>query len=142
VRRALWAIAFILLIAAVAIAQVRSAAVAREALVLHRKAGETSRPWSDRLSEARAAARLRPDVIAYRQRAASIHAARLTEVGALDKARLILIEAWGADRTNVQLRAQLQEVNRLITARDSRKAHILHGREKPGGVLEPGDLMP
>jgi hypothetical protein len=85
---------------------------------------------------------LRPDIVAYRQRADSLQAARYAEIGALDEARALLIEAWGRDRSAMYLREHLREVNALIWARDSRKAHILHGREKPGRVLEPDDLLP
>jgi len=122
--------------------QMQAAGVARQAQRLYVAAGVTSRPWQSRLGDARTAAALRPDVIAYAQRAASIQAARYAEIGALDKARALLIYAWGLDRTAMPLREQLREVNGLIYSRDSRKAHMLHGREKPGGVLEPDDLMP
>jgi hypothetical protein len=81
-------------------------------------------------------------VLAFRQREASIQATLYTEKGELDAARLLLIEVWGLDRSNVALRAQLRAVNQALVTRDSRKAHVLHGREKPGGVLEPEDLMP
>lgn len=122
--------------------QARSLRVAQEAERLHRAAIVSSRPWNERVQDARSAVALRPDVIAYRQRAASIQASRYVEVGALDQARETLIEAWALNRSATYLRRQLTEVNSLILARDSRKAHLLHGREKPGGVLEPDDLLP
>lgn len=135
-------LAFVALVAGAAGMQVASVRVAREAQLGYEASRRESAPWNERLAGARTAAALRPDVVAYRQQAASLQAERYTEIGALDKARAMLVEAWGLDRTNDALRAQLREVNGLITVRDSRKAHVLHGREKSGGVLEPDDLMP
>jgi len=142
VYRRVLGILFVSLVVLAGALQVRTARVVGQAQTLYTAAGVASRPWAQRLNDARMAAELRPDVIAYRQRAASIQAARYAEIGALDKARALLIEAWALDRSAMYLREQLREVNALIWARDSRKAHVLHGREKPGGVLEPDDLMP
>jgi hypothetical protein len=135
-------VAFVVIVVVALGLQLNTARLVSKAQRLYAAAGVVSRPWADRLSDARAAAALRPEVTAYRQRAASLQAARYVEIGALDKARTLLIEAWGWDRSAMYLREQLRDVNSLIWARDSRKAHILHGREKPGGVLEPDDLMP
>jgi hypothetical protein len=44
--------------------------------------------------------------------------------------------------SNQALREQLHEVNLALIARDSHKAHVLHGREGPGGELCPEDLLP
>jgi len=142
VRRAVLGLVFVCLVVVAVSVQANAQSVAREALELHVAAGDDTRSWQERLTDARAAVELRPDILAFRKREASIQAARYVEIGALDKARLLLIHVWGFDRTDSELRSQLRSVNRAITARDSRKAHILHGREKPGGVLEPDDLMP
>jgi hypothetical protein len=141
-RRSLSWLFLACLLAGVVALQFRAQAISREALALHIAAGDAARPWQDRLADSRAAVRLRPDVLAFRQREASIQATLYTEKGELDAARLLLIEVWGLDRSNVALRAQLRAVNQALVTRDSRKAHVLHGREKPGGVLEPEDLMP
>ena len=122
--------------------QLQAARVSTRAQQLYVAAGLSSRPLYERLVDANSAADLRPDVLAYYQRAASLQARRYAEAGALERARALLILAWGRDRSAVYLREQLREVNMAIFAIDSRKAHVLHGREKPGGVLEPGDLMP
>jgi non-ribosomal peptide synthetase component F len=96
------------------------------------------------LTAARAALVLRPDVVAYRQRVASLEAARLTLAGDLAAARAILIDglSYTHPTVNAALREQLAAVNSAKFLNDARKAHVLHGREKPGGVLEPEDLLP
>lgn len=139
-----WIAAALLVAVAAAIitVEVRAAQTAALAQRLFVAAGNTKRPVEARLQDARAAARLRPDVVAYYQRAASLQATRYVELGELQSARELLIDAWGRDRSAMYLREQLREVNNLIFAIDSRKAHVLHGREGPGGVLEPEDLMP
>lgn len=142
VGRRLLGVVFVAIVALALGLQLQTARIVGAAQRLYVAAGVASRPWADRISDARSAAALRPEVIAYRQRAASLQAQRYAEIGALDKARALLIEAWAWDRSAMYLREQLREVNSLIWARDSRKAHVLHGREKPGGVLEPDDLMP
>ncbi len=140
--RTLLSVAFAALLLAAAAVQIQAARVAVAARQLHTAAGVESRAWDERLRDARQASELRPDVVAYWQRAASLQAARYVEIGALEKARALLIDAWERDRSAVYLREQLREVNGLILANDSRKAHVLHGREGPGGALDPDDLMP
>lgn len=131
-----------LVLAASAIAiQVGAWRVASTASEQYAVAG-SSAPLSSRLVAARRAASLRPEVIAYGQRLASVQAEVWVANGRLDEARVMLIEQWGRDRSNTELRAQLKEVNEARFTRDSRKAHVLHGREKPGGVLLPEDLLP
>ena len=80
--------------------------------------------------------------VAYRQQEASSEAATLVAAGELEEAKAVLVEAWDLDRDNTELREQIREVNQAMIARDSRKAHVLHGREGPGGELEPEDLLP
>ncbi len=141
-QRKLMGVVFFGLLLLAAGLQLQAARVATRAQQLYVASGATSRPLSARLVDARSAAELRPDVVAYYQRAASLQAKRYADAGALKRARALLILAWGRDRSAVYLRRQLREVNMAIFANDSRKAHVLHGREKPGGVLEPGDLLP
>lgn len=141
-RRAVFMAAFVGLVVCAAAIQVRASSVGREALALHAAAGDTALGLNQRLSHARSAVKLRPDVLAYRQREAALRATRYIELGAPEEARLLLIEVWGYDRDNTELRAQLGAVNRELTVRDSRKAHVLHGREGPKGELEPEDLLP
>lgn len=142
-RHRTWAIALAVVVVVALGAQVSAErADVAKARALYETAGASNRPLEARIDDARAAVALQPQVIAYRQRAASLEAERAVQVGALDDAREILIAAWTLDRSAMYLREQLREVNGLIFARDSRKAHVLHGREGPGGVLDPEDLMP
>ncbi len=141
--RRLGLVAFIALVIAAGLVQVRAAQVSTAARRAYERAVAPA-PLTARIAAARTATQLRPDVVQYRTTLARLRARNYTRIGALEKARATLIAARsGADTpANRALRAQLREVNRLILTRDSRKAHVLHGREKPGGVLEPDDLMP
>lgn len=142
-RHRAWGIAMALIVVAALGLQLRAEHDdAARARALYTSAGKADRPLEARIDDAVAAVSLQPRNIAYRQRAASLEAKRAVQVGALDDARELLIEAWALDRSAMYLREQLREVNGMIFARDSRKAHVLHGREGPGGVLEPEDLMP
>lgn len=80
--------------------------------------------------------------IKSRQNSASTRAETLFEAGELEAAKEVLVEAWALDRDNTELREQMREINEAMVVRDSRKAHVLHGREGPGGELAPEDLMP
>lgn len=140
-RRSLAGLFALLIVAALSVqAAAWNAAVSAEINAV--AAADASLPLEDRLGHARTAARLQPSVVAYRQQEAALVAQRAFEAGDLDGARQVLIAAWGLDRSNTALREQLRAVNLALVARDSRKAHVLHGREKPGGVLEPEDLLP
>lgn len=130
------------LVSAAALVQARATRTAVDATAAYARAGDATLALPARLESARRAAELRPDELAFRERAVSLEARTLTYAGDLDQARDLVFDAWYTDRGNGELRAQLAQIDALIQTRDARKAHVLHGREKPGGVLEPDDLMP
>lgn len=130
------------LIAVILVLQGVAWAIAFQSVSLSTGAADASRPAPERLEDAQTASELRPDVLAYKQQAASLEASALVEAGELEAAKQVLVEVWGYDRDNTELREQIREINDAMTARDNPKAHVLHQREGPMGELEPEDLMP
>jgi hypothetical protein len=71
---------------------------------------------------------------------AMLEGKRLLDAGRLDEAKVVLKDAYLADRGNRPLRELLREVNLAIGDRDAAKAHLQHGHEGPGGTLRPEDV--
>lgn len=134
---------FTLLVAGSVLLQLQWVRLNQEAARHIAIADDESAPIGIRLAHARASADIRPDVVRYRQTLASLEASQLAGAGELGAARSVLIGALSLSTPQqLRLRAQLAEVNTRIFLRDARKAHVLHAREKPGGVLLPEDLIP
>jgi len=95
------------------------------------------------LARSRAASRIRPDSATMRQRMLVLVAATYERADRLAAARATLIDALTlSSPPDQQVRSHLARVNQAIMAQSTWKAHVLHQREKPGGVLYPEDLLP
>lgn len=110
------------------------------ALALH---GSTvgSRPLDDRIAAAQAASRIEPWNAHFEWRVVTLKAERLLDADEIDDAFWLLQPLSQEVRGDALYRAVYQRAVRLKAPLDSRKAHVQHGKEKEGGVLDPEDVQ-
>jgi len=94
-----------------------------------------------RARSARRAATLRPWDPDAHTAAALLTGRVLASRGELERARRLLADTWLDNRDADDLRSELGSVSKAIERRDSRKAHVQHGREGPQGELDPEDVI-
>jgi len=94
-----------------------------------------------RARSARRAATLRPWDRNAHTNAVLLTGRVLAARGELEQARRLLAETWLENRDADDLRAELTSVSKAIERRDSRKAHVQHGREGAQGELDPDDVI-
>lgn len=118
------------------------AGVGVRAQVSYARADDRTLSLRERIVAARDAAELKPSRIDYAERLAILSAEDMIATGRLDDAKRRLLGAYLADREDATLAGKLRQVNLALIARDARKAHQLHAKEGPGGILPPGVRMP
>jgi hypothetical protein len=111
------------------------------AVSLHDVARDSSRPFPIRAGAAERAVALEPWNDGFALTAAIVEAQGLLGQGKVDEAYFLLLRYSRTVHGDALYRETYQAAVAEKWVLDARKAHVQHGREKKGGVLEPEDVL-
>jgi hypothetical protein len=118
-----------------------AAAAQAYAWVSYRSSFDAGMSLPARLAAARRAQALAPYATDYRVRVLWLRGETALAEGDLRIAVGFLERAYKNDVGNTELLAVFKEAQRRQLVQDSRKAHVQHGKEGPGGTLRPEDVQ-